>query len=129
MKLLSPETDSGDIHSNALHGTAEMLTLPSFETWSTAQKLAYAYLGAGLLGLVVLALREPSLEPWFWRSVMFLLPLVVSLRGAIVYAYRKHPSRLSWWLRASHGEPDMMGFPGFYAVLFGAFALAVVLFV
>ena len=106
------------------------LARPSFETWSTAQKLAYGYLAAGIAGLIVMALREPALEPWLWRSVALLLPFVVSLRSAVVYAYRKKPSRLNWWLRPSPvAEQEFTIMWLVYAVVFGAGAVAIVLFV
>lgn len=105
-------------------------TRPLYETWSPAQKLAYGYLAAGIAGLIIMALRDPVLEHWLWRSVALLLPFVVSLRSAIVYAYRKRPSRLTWWLRPSPvAELEFTIMWLVYAVVFGAGALAIVLVV
>ncbi len=107
-----------------------MSTRPSFETWSIGRKLACGYLAAGIVGLAVLAHREPVLEPWLWRSVALLLPFVVSLRSAIIYAYRKRPLRLSWWLRPSPAaEREFTIMWLVYALVFGAASLAVILFV
>ena len=39
------------------------------------------------------------MEEWFWRALLVVMALAVSLRSAIVWTYRKHPSKLNWWIR------------------------------
>lgn len=99
------------------------------ETLGVARKLAYGYLAVGIFGFAVHSLRAPTTEELFWRLVILLVPMVLSLRMAILYAYRKQPLQLSWWLRADrHAENDSAGARLVYAVVFGAASLATLLF-
>lgn len=101
---------------------------PVVATWSIGRRLACGYLAAGIVVLAVLALRAPDVEAWLWRSLAFLMPLGVSLRSALVYAYRRRPSRLSWWLRPTPVvENEFAATWLVFAVLFGAASLVVVL--
>ena len=92
-----------------------------FESWSLGRKLAYGYAAAGILLLGVLAWRAPTAEAWFWRAVLLLMFLGVSLRSALVWVYRHEPLKLNWWLR-----PDAVVEREFtvtwliYAAVFGA---------
>jgi hypothetical protein len=95
--------------------------------WSIGRKLAYGYLAATIVLLAVMALRSNDVEEWLWRSVILLIPLVVSVRSALIYAYRKKPSKLDWWLRPGPGERNFDVTWLFYAVLFGALSLVAVL--
>lgn len=80
-----------------------------------------------MLLLGALVLRSSDVEEWFWRSVATYVPLLLSFRSAVVYAYRKHPSRLNWWLRPTPGvEREFHATWLVYAVLFGAASLVVV---
>jgi hypothetical protein len=104
-----------------------MSTRPALESRSIGRKLAYGYATASVVLLGVLAWRSPSVEAWLWRSLMLLVPLVVSLRSALIYAYRKKPSALSWWLRPTAiVENEFAGTWLAYAVIFGAASLVVV---
>ena len=94
-------------------------------TWSIGRKLAYGYAAWGIALLVVLALRAATLEAWFWRAVMLSIWLVVSLRSALVYAHRKKPSKLSWWLRPGPAELNYAATWLVYAVVFGALSLLI----
>ena len=93
----------------------------AFETWSIGRKLAYAYAAACIVLLAVLALRAPTAEAWFWRTVLLLMFLVISLRSALVWAYRRKPSKLNWWLRPTPiVENEFTVTWLIYAVFFGA---------
>lgn len=83
--------------------------------------IARGYAVAAFVLLSALALRAPSLEAWFRLSPLVLLSLLVSLRSALVWAYRRTPSRLNWWLRptaASEREFDLAWLV--YAIVFAA---------
>ncbi len=96
----------------------------NFATWSIGRKLASAYAAAGVLLLVMVALRGPTLEAWFWRAVMIAGMLAVSLRSALIWSYRRKPSQLSWWLRPSlPTEREFAVTWLIYAVFFGASSL------
>jgi hypothetical protein len=99
----------------------------AFATWSIGRKLAYGYAAAGLVLLAILAVRAPTTEAWFSRALLLLLFLVVSLRSALVWAYRRNPSHLNWWLRPTPTEEFTVMWL-VYAVVFGAFS-ALVFFV
>ena len=50
--------------------------------------------------------------------------LLVSLRSALVWSYRRHPSRLNWWLRPTPiAEREFQVTWLIYAVVFGASSL------
>ena len=100
----------------------------AFATWSIGRKLAYGYAAAGFVLLAVLAVRASSAEAWFWRGLLLLLMLVISLRSALIWSYRRKPSRLNWWLRPSIAEREFTVTWLIYAVVFGASALVVILF-
>ena len=94
--------------------------------WSIGRKIAYGYAAAGFLVLAILALRAPTAEAWFWRALLDLLFLVVSLRSALVWSYRRNPSRLNWWLQpAPIVEREFTVTWLVYAVVFGAFSVLV----
>lgn len=94
----------------------------------TGRRLAYGYAAFAIILLVVLGLRAPTLEAWLWRSGYVLVLLVVSLRCALVYAYRAQPSRLNWWLRPTlPAEREFSATWLAYAVVLGAATLAVLL--
>ena len=98
----------------------------TFTTWSIGRKLASAYGAAGVVLLAMVALRGLTLEAWFWRAVMAAVLLVVSLRSALVWSYRRKPSQLSWWLRpTAPAEREFMVSWLIYAVFFGASSLLV----
>lgn len=96
-----------------------------FAKLSIGRKLAFAYAAAGLVLLGVLALRAPTIEAWFWRAVMLLLFLLVSLRSALVWSYRRKPARLNWLLRPSLTEREFTVMWLVYAVVFGGFSFLV----
>ena len=83
----------------------------------------YAYAAAGLVLPGVLALRAGTFAGWMWGSVAILMLLVASLRSALVFTYRKVPSKLTWWVRPTAGETDLMAMWLVYAVFFGAGAV------
>ena len=87
---------------------------------STARKISYSYVAAGLVFLGVLALRAPTAAAWFWRAVLLFLFLGVSLRSALIWSYRRNPSGLNFWLRPSIGEHEFTVMWLVYAVVFGA---------
>lgn len=94
----------------------------------TARTLAYGYACAGVVLLAAAALRVPTVEAWSWRALAVVMALAVSLRSAIVYVYRKHPSKLNWWLRPTvpaEREFDLTWLV--YAVVLGASSLLFVL--
>ncbi|MCL4846874.1 MAG: hypothetical protein KJ066_10095 [Acidobacteria bacterium] len=100
----------------------------ALEARSVGRRLACGYVAAGLTLLTVVAVRASALEPWFWQSLMLLLPLVMSFRSALVYAYRHTPSALNWWLRpAPIAEREFTATWLVYAILFGAASLVVVI--
>ena len=92
---------------------------------STARKISYSYVAAGLVFLGGLALRAPTAAAWFWRAVLLFLFLGVSLRSALIWSYRRNPSRLNWWLRPSIGEQEFTVTWLVYAVVFGGFSLLI----
>lgn len=94
---------------------------------SIGRRLAYGYVSAGLVLLAVLALRADTFAGWMWASLLILMFLVISLRSALVFAYRKVPSKLSWWVRPTAGETDLMAMWLVYAVVFGAMSVVIVL--
>ena len=105
-----------------------MSTGDSFATWSIGRKLAYGYAAAGFILLVVLAVRAPTAEAWLWRALLVLMFLVVSLRSALVWSYRRNPSHLNWWLQpAPIVEHEFAITWLVYAVVFGAFSALVLL--
>jgi hypothetical protein len=94
----------------------------------STRRLTYGYGVWAIVLLATIALQAPTLEAWFWRTVMVLMMLVVSLRSALAYAYRAQPSRLSWWLRPTlPAEREFTVTWLVYAVVFGAAPLAVLL--
>lgn len=105
-----------------------MSTRQAFATWSIGRKLAYGYAAAGVVLLAVLAVRTPTAEAWFWRALLVLTFLIVSLRSALVWSYRRNPSHLNWWLRPALGEHEFNVTWLVYAVLFGASSTLVLLF-
>ena len=105
-----------------------MSARPSIATWSIGRKLAYGYAAAGLVVLVILAVRAPTAEAWFWRALLVVLFLTVSLRSALVWSYRRNPSQLNWLLRPSIGEYEFTVTWLVYAVVFGASSLLVLFF-
>jgi hypothetical protein len=95
----------------------------SFATLSIGRKLAYGYATAAIVLLVILALRAPTAEAWFWRALLVVMFLVVSLRSALVWSYRREPSDLNWWLRpAPIVEHEFTVTWLVYAVVFAAFS-------
>ncbi|MCC7033045.1 MAG: hypothetical protein IT179_09460 [Acidobacteria bacterium] len=94
------------------------------ETQALGRRIAQGYVVAAVFLLIVLALRGPTVEAWFWRSVASFLPFTVSFRSALVYTYRRHPSALRWWLRPTAGEKEFTFMWLIYAVVFGAGSLA-----
>lgn len=93
--------------------------IPGFAELSIGRKLAYAYGAAGLVMLAVLALRAPTLEAWLSRAVLLFLFLGVSLRSALIWSYRRNPSRLNWLLQPSFTEREFTVMWLVYAVFFG----------
>jgi len=101
---------------------------PPADLAGTARKLAYGYACACVALLVVAALRTPALEPWFWRALLVVVALAVSLRSAVVYLYRKQPSKLNWWLRpTTPAERELDTTWLVYAVVLGAASVLFVL--
>lgn len=98
------------------------------EKMGVARKLAYGYLAVGLFLFVIQSMRAATTEELFWRVVVLVFPLALSLRMAILYAYRKKMSHLSWLMRAGPGENDTDGARLVYAVVFGAMSLATLFF-
>lgn len=95
---------------------------------SIGRRLAYGYAAAGLVLLTVLALRVDAFAGWMWGSLLILVFLVVSLRSALVFAYRKVPSKLSWWIRPTPVvEREFTVTWLVYAVFFGAASVLIVL--
>jgi hypothetical protein len=93
------------------------------KTQARGRQVVYGYVVAAALLLTALALRAPSVEAWFWRSLGACLPLVVSFRSALIYTYRRHPSALSWWLRPAPHERSFATMWLVYAVVLGAASL------
>lgn len=88
----------------------------------------YAYAAASLVLLAVLALRADAFAGWLWGSLLILIPLVVSLRSALVFAYRKVPAKLNWWLRPTPGVENEFTVSWLvYAVIFGALSVLPIL--
>ncbi len=105
-----------------------MSTGLAFATWSIGRKLAYGYAAAGIVLLAVLAVRAPTAEAWFWRALLLLMFLVVSLRSALVWSYRRKPSHLNWWLRPTPiAEREFTVSWLVYAVVFGASSVLMLL--
>lgn len=101
----------------------------AIKTAHIARRLAYGYLTAGIVLLSALALKVPDLNAWLWLSLLTIMPLIISLRSALVWVYRKNRSQLNWWLRpAGITEREFDTTWLFYAVLFGAFSLVGFLF-
>lgn len=96
-------------------------------TWSIGRKLAYGYAAAGIVLLAVLAVRAPTAKIWFWSALLVLMGLVLSLRSALVWCYRRNPSHLNWWLQPGLSETDFNVTYLFYAVV-GAASSVLVLF-
>jgi hypothetical protein len=106
-----------------------MTTGLAFATWSIGRKLAYGYAAAGFALLAGLAVRAPTAEAWFWRAILLLMFLVVSLRSALVWSYRRNPSHLNWWLRPTPiVEHEFTVTWLVYAVVFGTSSVLVLLF-
>ncbi|MHB0971223.1 MAG: hypothetical protein ACYC7A_06170 [Thermoanaerobaculia bacterium] len=97
-----------------------MSTRQAFATWSIGRKLASGYAAAGVVLLAVLAVRVPTVEAWFWRALMVLGFLAVSLRSALIWSYRRNPSDLNWLLRPDFTENEFNVTWLIYAVFFGA---------
>lgn len=98
----------------------------SFATWSIGRKIACVYAAVGLVLLAVMAVRAPTAEAWFWRAVLLLMFLVVSLRSALVWSYRRNPSKLNWLLQpAMITENEFTVTWLIYAVVFGASSVLV----
>ncbi len=92
------------------------------------RRTAYGYAAAAVVLLAVLALRADAFEGWMWGSLMILMFLVVSLRSALVWVFRKRPSRLSWWFRPTPGVENEFTVAWLvYAVLFAALSVLPVL--
>ena len=94
---------------------------------SIGRKLAYSYGAAGFVLLAILALRSPTAEAWFWRALLVLMFLVVSLRSALLWSYRRNPSQLNWWLRPTMTEREFSATWLVYAVVFGASSVLMLL--
>lgn len=101
---------------------------PALATWSVARRISHGYALAGIILIVILAVRASALEPWLWRSLGLFVAFILSLRSALVYAYRHRPSKLNWWLRPGFGENEFAITWLVYAVFFGACALLVAVF-
>jgi hypothetical protein len=100
----------------------------AFATWSIGRRLAYGYAAAGFVLLAVLAVRAPTAEAWFRRTPLLLLFLVVSLRSALVWSYRRNLSALNWWLQPTAiVENEFTVTWLVYAVAFGAASVLVFL--
>lgn len=99
-----------------------------FASRGIGRKLAYGYAAAGVVLLAVLALRSPTAAAWFWRALLVFLFLMVSLRSALIWSYRRNPAELNWLLRPSIGENEFNVTWLVYAVFFGA-ASTLMLFV
>lgn len=98
-----------------------MSSRQGFGAWSVGRRVAYGYAAAGIILLAALAVHSASADVWLWRAVLLVLFLVVSLRSALIWSYRRTPSRLSWWLRPSPGaEREFTVMWLVYAVAFGA---------
>lgn len=93
---------------------------------SIERRLVYAYAAAGLALFGGRALRADAFAGWMWGSLLILVLLVASLRSALVFTYRKVPSKLNWWIRPTAGETDLMAMWLVYAVFFGAGAVLIV---
>lgn len=92
--------------------------------WSIERKLGCAYAAAAVLLLAILAVVAPTAEAWFWRAILVGLFLAVSLRSALVWAYRRNPSQLNWWLRPTPVVENEFTITWLvYAVAFAAFSL------
>lgn len=92
------------------------------------RRIAQGYAAAAVLLLVVLALRAATVEAWLGRSLAAFLLLALSFRSALVYAYRRSPSALSWLLQPTPiAESEFTATWLVYAVAFGAASLALVL--
>ena len=91
------------------------------------RRLAYGYATGGVVLLAVLALRVDALEGWLWRSLALLVFLATSLRAAVVFTYRKVPSKLDRWIRPMPHEKEFTATWLVYAVLFGAMSVVIVL--
>jgi hypothetical protein len=87
---------------------------------SVGRRIVYGYAAAGVVLLAVLALRVDAVTAWFWGALLVLASLAVSLRSALVYAHRKKPSSLNWWIRPTAGEDEFAATWLVYAVFFGA---------
>lgn len=97
--------------------------------WSIGRKLACSYAAFGLVLLGLLGVRTPTAEAWFWRALLVLMFLGVSLRSALVWSYRRNPSHLNWWLQpAPIVEQEFTVTWFLYALFFGA-ASVLVLFI
>ena len=95
---------------------------------SIGRRLACGYAAAGVVLLTVLALRVDAFAGWMWGSLVILTSLVLSLRSALVFSYRKVPSKLSWWIRPTPVvEREFTVTWLVYAVFFGAASVLIVL--
>jgi hypothetical protein len=94
---------------------------------SVGTRLAYGYAAAGVVLLAILARRADTLAGWMWASLLVLVFLAVSLRSALVFTYRKTPSKLNGWIRPMPHEKEFTATWLVYAVFFGAMSVLIVL--
>lgn len=106
-------------------GRKDRSTGLAFAALSIGRRLAYGYAAAGIVLLAVLAVRAPTAEAWFWRALLVLMSLVVSLRSALVWSYRRNPSHLNWWVQPGLGENEFKVTWLVYAVFFAASSVLV----
>lgn len=95
--------------------------------WSIPRRLAYGYSAAYIVLLAILGVQAPTAEAWFWRALAILMFLVMSLRSALIWAYRRKPSKLNWWLRPAPQERESPRGWLVYSVLFGVAPLFILL--
>lgn len=94
---------------------------------SIGRRLAYGYAAAGIVLFTVLALRVDAFAGWIWGSLVILVFLAISLRSALVFTYRKVPSKLVWGIRPMQHEREFTVTWLVYAVFFGAASVLIVL--
>ena len=105
-----------------------MATRLAYGPRDVGRRIAYGTAAAAVVLLWVLALRADAFEGWMWGSLMILMFLVVSLRSALVWAFRKRPARLSCWFRPTRGVENEFTVAWLVsAVHFGAFSVLPVL--
>lgn len=94
---------------------------------SVGRRLAYGYAAAGVVLPAVLALRADTFTGWMWASLLILVFLAISLRSALVFTYRKTPSKLDPWIRPMRHEKEFTATWLVYALIFGAMSVLIVL--